>query len=116
MAALVAAFLLVLQSTLGAVALGAGPAERDIFGNVICTDSDRSAGSQKHDDGGHLPNCCLPGCPAAAHGAADLPSEPSATPPPRVASVALRLAPATVLHLPAEERPANNPRAPPQAA
>lgn len=62
--AFVAAYMLVLQSVLGALAFGSGPqaAQLDAFGNVICTHSGAAqlpAGDQQPQ---HLPNCCAFGC------------------------------------------------------
>lgn len=58
-----AAYLLVLQSVVGALALGVGPAGAplDSFGNVICTHEGAElpgdAPQQKH-----MPACCVLGC------------------------------------------------------
>lgn len=66
--AFVAAYLLVLQSAVGAFALGLGPspAQLDSFGNIICT----HAGAAKLPAGDtqpkHLPNCCVVGCTMAS--------------------------------------------------
>ena len=62
--AFVAAYMLVLQSALGALAFGGGPqaAQIDAFGNVICTHSGAAelpAGGQQPQ---HLPDCCAFGC------------------------------------------------------
>lgn len=62
-AALFAAYLLVLQSALGAFAFGLGPGmgQLDAFGNVICTHD----GLVEQPDGGQRPQghvCCVLGC------------------------------------------------------
>lgn len=62
-AGLFAAYLLVLQSALGAFAFGLGPGmgQLDAFGNVICTHdglAERPDGDQRPQ--GHV--CCLLGC------------------------------------------------------
>lgn len=112
---LAVAYLLVLQSTLGAFAFGAGGnvGGLDAFGNVICTHEgavERPAGDPQHRQG-----CCLFGCSLSsfAHGA-----------PPALAGIAHAIryervaqavpradAPATQ-----RERTPANPRAPPPAA
>lgn len=63
--ALFAAYALVLQALLGALAIGASASPQfDAFGNVICT----SHGAETLPGGGapskrnHLPDCCLVGC------------------------------------------------------
>ncbi|CCV05292.1 conserved exported hypothetical protein [Mesorhizobium metallidurans STM 2683] len=67
-AALVAAYLLVLQSTLGAFAFGLIPdaSRLDAFGNVICTRD----GAAELPDGDphqqHVPACCMLGCSKAS--------------------------------------------------
>jgi hypothetical protein len=114
MVALVAALLLVLQSALGSVAMGGEPVQRDIFGNVICTDS-RPGQNPAHDGGGHLPNCCLLGCASGIQGAADIPGEAAAIEAPQSHDAASF----PVAHHPfvfATQRRQGNPRAPPLAA
>ncbi len=63
-AALVAACVLLLQSTFGVFALGAAPeaAQRDAFGNVICSPlgATQLPGGDRHPE--HLPACCTLGC------------------------------------------------------
>jgi hypothetical protein len=113
-AALVAAYLLVLQSMFGAFAFGLGPdaSQRDAFGNVICTHEGvaERPGGDPHQQ--HMPTCCVLGCGmvSAAH-----------APPPDAAALARSLvfdAVAFVLpafrHLDfARARSPSNPRAPP---
>ncbi|TIW99412.1 MAG: hypothetical protein E5V59_07350 [Mesorhizobium sp.] len=115
--ALVAAYLLLLQSTLGAFAFGAAPnaSQLDAFGNVICTHE----GATQLPDGNqlpsHLPACCVLGCSMVS----------AAFAPPPDAGLALRslsfeavafVFPAAV-HLDfARERSPSNPRAPPLTA
>lgn len=114
--ALAAAWLLLLQSTFGAFALGAAPdpTQLDAFGNVICTrdGATQLPGGQRP---AHLPACCTLGCNMV-----------SATyaPPPGVgmAPVSLSFEPVAFVapvarHLDfTRERSPANPRAPPLAA
>jgi hypothetical protein len=60
--ALVAAYVLVLQSTFGALALGAGPGDMmlDVFGNPLCITGTDQQGSDI--DHAKMPNCCVLGC------------------------------------------------------
>lgn len=115
--ALVAAYLLLLQSTLGAFAFGSGPsaAQLDAFGNVICTHDGATQlpGGDQHPS--HLPACCTLGCSMFS---------PAYAPPPdaglALASLSFETVafvfPATT-HLDfARERSPSNPRAPPLAA
>ncbi|HEY4192947.1 MAG TPA: hypothetical protein VGM46_09910 [Mesorhizobium sp.] len=116
-AAFAAAYLLVLQSVVGAFALGVGPspAQLDAFGNIICTHD----GTGKLPDGGpqqrHMPNCCVLGCALA--------SSALCTPPAEACRIELRSSfhaidylPAAPAHLAFErDRSPANPRAPPAA-
>ncbi|TPI29664.1 hypothetical protein FJW08_17145 [Mesorhizobium sp. B3-2-1] len=115
--ALVAAYLLLLQSTLGAFAFGTGQsaAQLDAFGNVICTHDGATQlpGGDQHPS--HLPACCTLGCSMFS---------PTYAPPPdaglALASLSFEIVafvfPATT-HLDfARERSPSNPRAPPLAA
>ncbi|MBZ9695313.1 DUF2946 domain-containing protein [Mesorhizobium sp. B2-3-14] len=115
--ALVAACLLLLQSTLGTFAFSIRPdtAQLDAFGNVICTHDGATQlpGGDQHPS--HPPACCTLGCSMFS---------PAFAPP---ADAGLALAslsfetvafvfPATT-HLDfARERSPSNPRAPPLAA
>jgi hypothetical protein len=71
LAALVAALVFALQS---AFAVAAPPVQRDIFGNVICTEG---GGGQMPagggHDGGHMPDCCMLSCNTPLQAVADLP-------------------------------------------
>jgi hypothetical protein len=111
LATFVAALVFALQS---AFAVAATPVQRDIFGNVICTEG---GGGQMPagggHDGGHMPDCCMLSCSAAFQTAADLPAsiewpavvfvgKPITYPPPIAAS-------------PHDRRTPANPRAPPAA-
>jgi hypothetical protein len=60
--ALAAACLLVLQSVVGALALGAGPSRLDTFGNPLCIAGADQAGGAHGTDQSKLPNCCTFGC------------------------------------------------------
>ncbi|TPK74329.1 hypothetical protein FJ936_07690 [Mesorhizobium sp. B2-4-13] len=114
--ALVAACLLLLQSTLGAFAFSIGPdtAQLDAFGNVICTHDGATQlpGGDQHPS--HPPACCTLGCSMFS---------PAYAPPAdaglALASLSFAVAfvfPATT-HLDfARERSPSNPRAPPLAA
>ena len=93
----------------------AAPVQRDIFGNVICTEG---GGGQMPSggghDGGHMPDCCVLSCSAAFQAVADLPAsiawptvvfvEKAITYPPPIAAS------------PRDRRTPANPRAPPAAA
>jgi hypothetical protein len=113
-AALVAALLLLLQSSLSAFAFGE-PSQLDAFGNVICTHEGavKLPGGDPHQQ--HMPACCSLGCSMAfsAH-----------LPPPQAATLARTTAFETVAfavpafqHLDfARDRSPANPRAPPAIA
>lgn len=116
-AAFVAAYVLVLQSVLGAFALGTGPdaSQRDVFGNVICTQEGAAQlpGGDPHQQ--HMPACCVLGCGMTS----------AAYAPPREAdTLAGSLSFETVAfvlpafrHLDfARDRSPSNPRAPPASA
>ena len=112
LATFVAALVFALQS---AFAVAATPVQRDIFGNVICTEG---GGGQMPagggHDGGHMPDCCMLSCSAAFQAVADLPAsiawpaivfvEKAITYPPPIAAS------------PHDRRTPANPRAPPSAA
>lgn len=63
-----AAYLLVLQSLLGAFALGNGPnaGQLDAFGNVICTHEGTTELPAGDDHQRHDQSCCLFGCSFSA--------------------------------------------------
>ncbi|SIT57356.1 conserved exported hypothetical protein [Mesorhizobium prunaredense] len=115
-AAFAAAYLLVLQSVLGAFAFGIGPdaSQRDAFGNVICT---QQGAAQRPGDPHqqHMPACCVPGCGVASAVYA---------PPPAAATLSSNFSVETVAFvLPAfryldfaRDRSPSNPRAPPVTA
>lgn len=109
-AALVAAYLLVLQSALGAFAFGLSPdvSPLDAFGNVICTHDGAAElpGGDPHRQ--HMPACCS--MVSAAH----------APPPDAVALARSLVFEAVAFVLPAfrhldfaRARSPSNPRAPP---
>lgn len=116
-AALVAAYLLVLQSVLGAFAFGLGPdaLQRDAFGNVICTHEGVTElpGGDPHQQ--PMPACCMLGCGLASS---------VHVPPPAAAALARSLVfEAVAFVLPAfrhldftRARSPSNPRAPPATA
>ncbi|CAH2405425.1 hypothetical protein [Mesorhizobium escarrei] len=116
-AAFAAAYLLVLQSVLGAFAFGIGPdaSQHDAFGNVICTHEGAAQlpGSDPHHQ--HMAPCCMSGCGMASAVYA---------PPPAAATVSGNFSVETVAfglpafrHLDfARDRSPSNPRAPPVTA
>ena len=114
--ALVAAYLLLLQSTFGAFAFGAGPgpSQLDTFGNVICSHEGaaRLPGNDPHPS--HLPACCGVGCSMFSPVFAPPPVAAMA-PAPLSFEVVAFVFPA-ILHLDfARKRSPSNPRAPPPA-
>ena len=112
LAALVAALALILQS---ALAVAAAPVQRDIFGNVICTEGGggQMPAGDGHD-GGHLPDCCMLSCSAAFQTAADL---PAAVEWPTIVFVGKAIEyPTSIAASPHDRRTPANPRAPPSAA
>ena len=116
-AALVAAYLLLLQSTLGAFAFGTGPnaAQLDAFGNVICTrdGATQLPGGDQHPS--HLPACCTLGCGMFSSAFAPPPDAGLALGSLSFEAVAF-VFPASI-HLDfARERSPSNPRAPPLVA
>ena len=115
--ALVAAYLLLLQSTLGAFAFGTGPnaVQLDAFGNVICTrdGATQLPGGDQHPS--HLPACCTLGCSMFSSAFAPPPDAGLALGSLSFETVAF-VFPASI-HLDfARERSPSNPRAPPLAA
>ncbi|MFD1986167.1 DUF2946 family protein [Mesorhizobium newzealandense] len=115
--ALVAAYLLLLQSTLGAFAFGTGPnaSQLDAFGNVICTREGAAQLPGGNPPPSHLPACCVLGCGMFS----------AAFAPPSEAGLALgslsfetvAFVFPTAIHLDfARERSPSNPRAPPRTA
>ena len=115
--ALVAAYLLLLQSMLGAFAFGAGPnaSQLDAFGNVICTHEGATQLPGGNQSPSHLPACCVLGCSMFS---------PAFAPPPDAGLALGSLSFETVafvfpaaIHLDfARERSPSNPRAPPLTA
>jgi len=116
--ALAAAYILILQSVVGALALGAGPNARllDAFGNPLCiTSADHSEQAPARHHNAPLPDCCTAACsnfapvflPARpfAHVANPLPMD--AEPLRSVAEAGPR---------PAPEHDPGSPRAPPALA
>jgi hypothetical protein len=116
-AALVAAYLLVLQSAVGAFAIGIGPdaSQLDAFGNVVCTQEGATQlpGGDPHQQ--HMPACCVLGCGMASAAYA---------PPPAAGTVSGNFSVETdAFVLPAfghldftRDRSPSNPRAPPATA
>ncbi|RWC47775.1 MAG: hypothetical protein EOS55_15395 [Mesorhizobium sp.] len=115
--ALVAAYLLLLQSTLGAFAFGAAPnaSQLDAFGNVICTHE----GATQLPDGNqlpsHLPACCVLGCSMVSAAFAPPPDAGLALHSLSFEAVAFVFPVAIHLDF-ARERSPSNPRAPPLTA
>ncbi|BCG99937.1 hypothetical protein ACVILI_006354 [Mesorhizobium sp. USDA 4775] len=115
--ALVAACLLLLQSTLGAFAFATGPnaAQLDAFGNVICTrdGATQLPGGDQHPS--HLPACCTLGCSMFSSAFAPPPDAGLAVASLSFEAVAF-VFPASIYLGFARERSPSNPRAPPLAA
>jgi hypothetical protein len=115
--AFVAAWLLVLQSALGAFAFGNGPQPRqlDAFGNVICTHDGAAELPTGDPHQQPMPPCCSFGCIMAGTVFNPPPTALALTRAVVFATVAF----ATPSPAPAvfpRERSAANPRAPPPAA
>ena len=115
MTTFVAALVFALQS---AFAVATAPVQRDIFGNVICTDgstgrSPSRSGPTGHDGGG-MPDCCMLSCSAAFQTASDL---PAAVEWPTIVFVGKAIEyPPSIAASPHDRRTPANPRAPPSAA
>ena len=112
LAAFAAALVLVLQS---AVAVAATPVQRDIFGNVICTEGggvQMPAGGGH--DGGHMSDCCMLACGGISQTAADLPASIEWPAPAALAETVSHPLPGVAS--PHDRRTPANPRAPPVAA
>ena len=108
LAAFIAAFVLVLQSTL---VIAAPPVERDIFGNVICAPGSAEMPSGQ---GGHEQDCCLLSCNMSPSVATGLPAA--------FFIAAIEAVPLPLVYPPQkalsrhDRRTPANPRAPPLAA
>jgi hypothetical protein len=115
--AFAAAYLLVLQSVLGAFAFGIGPdaSQRDAFGDVICTQQGAAQLPSSDPHQQHMPACCVLGCGVAS--AVYAPPPAAATLPGNfsVETVAFMLPAFRHLEF-ARYRPPSNPRAPPVTA
>jgi hypothetical protein len=117
-AALVAGCLLLLQSTLGALALplGADASRLDTFGNVICTHD----GAVKQPDGdpppSHLPACCVLGCSMSFSSTLPPPADTGLVLAGRSFETVSFIFPDAINLDFARERSPSNPRAPPPAA
>jgi hypothetical protein len=115
--AFVAAWLLLLQSALGALAFGTGPdtSQLDVFGNVICTHEGAAQLPVGDPHQQHMPACCMLGCSMLSSAYA---------PPPDAGTLAGSLSfEAVAFALPAfrhldfaRDRSPSNPRAPPATA
>ena len=115
--ALVAAYLLLLQSTLGAFAFGAGPtaAQIDAFGNVICTHEGAAQLPGGNPQPSHMPACCVLGCSMVSTAFAPPPDTGLALGSLSFEPVAFVFPATTHLDF-ARERSPSNPRAPPLMA
>ncbi|WP_192364897.1 DUF2946 family protein [Mesorhizobium mediterraneum] len=116
-AAFAAAYLLVLQSALGAFAFGIGPnaSQLDAFGNVICTQEGAAQlpGGDPHQQ--HMPACCMLGCGMAS--AVYAPPPAAATVPGNFPVEIVAFVLPAFQHLDfTRERSPSNPRAPPAMA
>lgn len=113
--ALAAALMLILQTAVGAVALGQGTPPLDIFGNPLCITTATNHTAPAKSDHPSLPECCTLGC--------NMLSAALSTPPEGVA-LATALPAQTVVQFPATRLDPSrapkyapgNPRAPPLAA
>ncbi|MER9307570.1 hypothetical protein NKJ06_18335 [Mesorhizobium sp. M0293] len=114
---LVAAYLLLLQSTLGAFAFGAGPnaSQLDAFGNVICTREGATELPGGNPPPSHLPTCCVLGCSMFSPAFAPSPNAGLALGSLSFETVAFVFPVAIHLDF-ARERSPSNPRAPPLTA
>ncbi|WP_321337232.1 DUF2946 family protein [Breoghania sp.] len=67
--AIIAAYMLVVQSLVGAVALGHGPetVALDFFGNPICSSNAGQTAPASDDDRSKIPDCCRGGTCLAGH-------------------------------------------------
>lgn len=114
--ALAIAYLLVLQAVIGGIASGAHAAglASGTMDPAICRGAQDAAPAGPGDKTHHTPECCFSGCQITAIGGLPpVAGMGSAVPTPRLA---LRMAPAPLLHLPAgPERSPRLPRAPPRA-
>jgi len=115
--ALVAAYLLLLQSTLGAFAFGIGPnaSQLDAFGNVICTREGAAQLPGGNPPPFHLPACCVLGC--GMFSAAFTPPSDDGLALGSLSLETVAFVFPAIVHLDfARERSPSNPRAPPLAA
>ncbi|MER8464960.1 DUF2946 family protein [Mesorhizobium sp. M1396] len=115
--ALVAAYLLLLQSTLGAFAFAAGTnaSQLDAFGNVICTREGATQLPGGNPPPSHLPACCVLGCSMFSPVFAPAPDAGLAPGGLSFETVAFVFPAAIHLDF-ARERSPSNPRAPPLTA
>jgi hypothetical protein len=114
--AFAAAYLLVLQSVVGAFALGLGPgpAQLDGFGNVICTHAGAAELPAGDTQPKHLPNCCVVGCTMASPALGVAPAPGGLQAKPSFQTVVYPFRRPALLVLERDRSPAN-PRAPPVA-
>lgn len=108
-----AAWMLVLQSLTGALAIGTTPsATHDAFGNVLCIGDAVDPGVA--DDGDHR-SCCALGCVLGVAAAVPVPAGPALDAP--LAETAIRFADTEGYHAPGSAQPGTvRSRAPPLAA
>jgi hypothetical protein len=112
-AAFAAAYLLVLQSMLGAFAFGLSPnaSQLDAFGSVICTQE----GAAQLPGQQHMPACCMLGCGVAS--AAYVPPPAAGMVPGNFPVETVAFVLPAFRHLDfARDRSPSNPRAPPATA
>ncbi|MER9139443.1 DUF2946 family protein [Mesorhizobium sp. M0047] len=112
--ALVAAYLLLLQSTLGAFAFGNVPnaSQLDAFGNVICTHGGATQLPGGNQPPSHQPACCVLGCGMFSPAFAPPPDAGLALDSRSFETVAFVFRAAIHLDF-VRERSPSNPRAPP---
>lgn len=115
--ALVAVFVLVLQSFLSAWAVGAMPATPmlDAFGNPLCiTSTDHNASGQSGDHSS-LPNCCAFGCTFSSSVLTTGPDNGTGLLRP-LSSVEVRFHLRRTVHIQSPDHDPGSPRAPPLTA
>jgi hypothetical protein len=111
-----AAYLLVLQSVIGALALGIGPtgAQLDGFGNVICTHDGLSELPAGDSHQKHMPACCVLGCAMASSALGAPPNTGGLKTELSFQTIVYRFQKPAYLAFERDRSPAN-PRAPPAA-
>ncbi len=112
--ALVAALILMLQTAVGALAMGQGTPPLDIFGNPLCITTSTNHTAPAKSEHPTLPECCTLGCNMFATQMA-YPPEAAVLFVERLPEVVVRLDPARLDPPSAPEHDPGSPRAPPAA-